>query len=92
MLIYDDLLGASMFIDFGDGNGLQQVFANVPLNNFNPTDAYTFAFSARTGGATELFAIDNLSIETAGIPEPATGLLGLLGLAALGARRRRRAA
>ncbi|MDF1785954.1 MAG: choice-of-anchor D domain-containing protein [Verrucomicrobiales bacterium] len=39
-----------------------KIYENLPVTGFSPTDAYTFAFGARTGGATETVLIDNLEI------------------------------
>ena len=64
---------------------------NAAFNNLSHTfagnDAYGWAFSARTGGATEDLIIDNLRIVT--VPEPSGLALVGLGLAGLVLRRRR---
>ena len=60
-------------------------FVNLS-HTFAGNDSYGWAFSARTGGATEDLIIDNLRIVT--VPEPS--LLALLGLAGLPLLRRRR--
>ena len=45
------------------GMGGDLIYDRLPVTNFTPSDAYTFAFGARTtGGATETVLIDNLEI------------------------------
>ncbi|MFP6876421.1 MAG: CotH kinase family protein, partial [Roseibacillus sp.] len=65
--------GASMSVDLGFG--LAPVFTNVATPGFVGSNAYSFAFSARTGGATETLTIDNLEITSSTptlviLPEP----------------------
>jgi hypothetical protein len=60
-------------------------FTNV-ATSFTPSDAFTFIFSGRVGGANETKLIDNLFIST--VPEPCGA--ALLGLGALGLLLRRR--
>ena len=68
------------------GLGTNASFANLP-HTFAGNDTYGWAFSARTGGATQDLIIDNLRITT--IPEPSgVALLGL-GLTGFVLRRRR---
>jgi hypothetical protein len=52
--------GASLAVD--TGAGLTAIFTNRPTPGFTGNNGYTFAFSARTGGANERCAIDNLVI------------------------------
>lgn len=61
-LTWDPVNGASMSVDLGFG--LEQVFSNEATPGFTGNDSYVFAFSARTGGATETLVIDNLEINT----------------------------
>ncbi|MBT3200132.1 MAG: PEP-CTERM sorting domain-containing protein [Phycisphaerales bacterium] len=83
-LSWNPTSGASMVIE--RGAGLETIFTNVAVPGFTGSDAYSFAFTARTGGATETLNLDNVNITT--VPEPATmSLLALGGLAML--RRRR---
>ena len=85
---WDPFLGASFSTTGLDTNAN---FINVPTPGFTGDDSYVFAFSARTGGATEDLFFDNIVITT--IPEPTSMvlvLLGLLGLVGCARRRRRR--
>lgn len=59
---WNPVTGASMSVDLG--SGLAPVFTNVATPGFIGNDAHSFAFSARTGGATETLTIDNLEITT----------------------------
>ena len=56
-------------------------------HTFTGLDSYGWAFSARTGGATEDFFIDNLVITT--VPEPSVWTVLGLGLGSLMLRRKR---
>ena len=67
------------------GLGTNANFSGVP-HGFTGDDSFSWAFSARTGGATEDLIIDNLVITT--VPEPSSLLLGALGLPLLLRRRR----
>ena len=59
---WDPADGASMSVDLG--LGLTSIFANVSTPGFSGNDTYGFAFSARTGGATQTLTIDNVRITT----------------------------
>lgn len=59
---WDPTNGASMVVDLGAGP--TAIFTNVPTPGFTGGDAYTFAFSGRTGGASETLNLDNVNIET----------------------------
>lgn len=84
---WDPALGASFSTTGLDTNAN---FTNIATPGFTGDDAYVFAFSARTGGATEDLFIDNIVIITT-IPEPTSMVLVLLGLLGLvGCARRRR--
>ncbi len=62
-----------------DANGLDvayngtAIFTNLPVPGFVPTPGYTFAFSGRTGGATQDTILDDLEIQTTTVIPPATG-------------------
>lgn len=88
VLIWDPTNGLTMTVDLGSGPVTH--FTNVSDGAFVGNDAYSWAFSARTGGATEDLTFDNVMITTnTPVPEPMTAAMGVLGLAALGLRRRR---
>lgn len=59
---WDPTDGASLSIDLGFG--MSSVFANVPTPGFTGNDNYSFAISARTGGATETLSVDNVRVTT----------------------------
>ena len=80
VLSWNPIDGASMSID--SGGGLVAIFSNFATPGFTGLDSYSFAFSARTGGANETLTIDNIVISTQFVPEPAT--LALLGVALAG--------
>ena len=76
--------------------GTPTLTTNVDLESlFGPVNDLYVGFAGATGGANERHDIFSFSITNqsfGGIPEPTTGLLGLLALAALGRRRRHAAA
>ena len=72
-LSWNPVNGASMRVDLG--SGLAPVFTNIATPGFAGNDSHGFAFSARTGGAHQTVAIDNLQITTTTLdliilPEP----------------------
>ena len=68
------------------GLNTNAAFSNL-AHTFTGQDSYGWAFSARTGGATEDLFIDNLVITT--VPEPSGWTLLGLGLGSVILRRKR---
>jgi hypothetical protein len=86
IIVYDPATGID-FTTIGLENNAS--FNNISLAGFNPNDSYSFAISARTGGANQTLLIDNLTI-SAIAPEPGTVTLAGVTASAMLLRRRRR--
>ncbi len=65
-IVWDPADGVTLTVN--TGRGPASVFANLPTPGLAADDSHTFAFSARTGGATETLTIDNLNVDTGGPP------------------------
>ena len=96
-IVWDPVDGVTFTVDTGDG--AMNIFTKLPTPGFTADDSHTFAFSARTGGATETLTIDNLNVQTALPPVevPAVSPAGIgvllslflvLGAVVLGRKRR----
>jgi len=85
IIVYDPATGID-FTTIGLENDAS--FNNIAVPGFNPTDSYSFAISARTGGANQTLLIDNLTI-SAVAPEPGSVTLSAVTGSALLLRRRR---